>query len=69
LFATPNAKNFVPIVTKLCRNCHIDEFVLRLLKSAQQIEEYQEPMYCAVAGAEIETFSKHWALEGKMQLH
>lgn len=44
LFVTPNAKSFVPRITKLCHDCHIDEFVLRLVQGSQQVEEYHYPV-------------------------
>ncbi|MGI9429993.1 MAG: class I SAM-dependent methyltransferase [Bythopirellula sp.] len=44
LFLTPNAKSFVPWVTRICHSLHIDEFVLRLVRKSQQIDEYHYPV-------------------------
>jgi ubiquinone/menaquinone biosynthesis C-methylase UbiE len=44
LFLTPNAQSFVPCVTKFCHDSHIDEFVLRLVRSSQHVEEYHYPV-------------------------
>jgi len=44
LFLTPNAKSFVPWVTKVCRNLHVDELFLRLVQKSQVIEEYHYPV-------------------------
>lgn len=44
LFLTPNAQSMIPLITKICHNLHIDDFVLRLVKGAQQMEEYHYPV-------------------------
>jgi len=44
LFATPNARSFVPWMTKLLHKLKIDELALRLVRGAQEIEEYHYPV-------------------------
>ena len=44
LFVTPNADSFVPWATKVLHGLRIDEFVLRLVRGKQQIEEYHYPV-------------------------
>lgn len=44
IFLTPNAMSFVPRVTKLCHDFHIDEFILRLVHGSQKVEEYHYPV-------------------------
>lgn len=44
MFVTPNAMSITPRAIKFCHDCHIDEFVLRLLKGSQQVDEYHYPV-------------------------
>ncbi|MEX0884936.1 MAG: class I SAM-dependent methyltransferase [Phycisphaeraceae bacterium] len=43
-FVTPNARHFVIRAGRLCQRLGIDELVLRLVKSRQQIEAYHYPV-------------------------
>lgn len=44
LFATPNAKSFVPLMTKVLHQLRLDELVLKLVRGKQEIEEYHYPV-------------------------
>lgn len=44
LFATPNSRSFVPWMTKVLHQLHLDELVLRLVRAKQEIEEYHYPV-------------------------
>lgn len=44
LFATPNARSFVPLATKILHKLRVDELALRLVRGKQQIDEYHYPV-------------------------
>ncbi len=44
LFVTPNARSFVPGMTKLMHRIGADELTLRLVRRKQQIDEYHYPV-------------------------
>ncbi|QDS97531.1 Ubiquinone biosynthesis O-methyltransferase [Adhaeretor mobilis] len=44
LFATPNARSFVPWMSWAMHRLRIDEVVLRLVRGKQQVEEYHYPL-------------------------
>ncbi|WP_425395871.1 class I SAM-dependent methyltransferase [Aeoliella sp.] len=44
IFLTPNAKSFIPLMTKWANQMGIDEWLLRLIRRKNQVEEYHYPV-------------------------